>query len=175
MVYRGAMTASASRSVRSVPQTGVAASEVRLDRLFRESVASMRAHLEATARAFDLTPTQALALRALGEPQPMRSLAGRMRCDASYVTAIADHFEKRGLAERRPDPADRRVKTLLLTDRGREVRGRLVARLVGASPLTRALSEVAPDERDLVAAVLERIAAIASRDGELDAACPGCP
>ncbi len=54
------------------------------------------------------------------EPRPMRDLAVAMNCDASYVTAMVDDLERAGYAERQPAPADRRVKTVALTPKGRE-------------------------------------------------------
>jgi DNA-binding MarR family transcriptional regulator len=55
------------------------------------------------------------------EPQPMGELARRLHCDASYVTSIVDGLEQAGIAERRPHPRDRRIKTVVLTGRGVEV------------------------------------------------------
>ena len=60
---------------------------------------------------------------------PMRDLAQRYGCDASYITTIADELERAGLARRRPHPTDRRVKTLVLTDEGADTRERLLAAL----------------------------------------------
>ncbi len=71
----------------------------------------------------------AAALRELDDPLPMSALAERLSCDASYVTGLADRLEERNLVERVPDPDDRRVKQLVLTDRGRAVRGDVEARL----------------------------------------------
>lgn len=70
----------------------------------------------------ELGITQA-GLRALlaidpGRPQSMRELATAMNCDPSYITAMIDDLERAGLADRRPSPADRRVKTVVLTPRG---------------------------------------------------------
>jgi DNA-binding MarR family transcriptional regulator len=48
----------------------------------------------------------------------MGDLAEQWGCDASYVTAVTDGLEERGLAERRPLARDRRVKTVVLTERG---------------------------------------------------------
>src|SRR5438093_11018516 len=45
----------------------------------------------------------------------MRDLADLWRCDAPYVTSVADSLEERGLAERRPHPTDRRIKMLAIT------------------------------------------------------------
>ncbi len=65
-----------------------------------------------------LTPPQALILRLLGRPRPMKELAATMLFDPSYVTALVDGLEERGLAERRPDPADRRIKLIATTSEG---------------------------------------------------------
>jgi DNA-binding MarR family transcriptional regulator len=56
----------------------------------------------------------------------MRDLAEHWGCDASYVTTITDGLESRGLAERRLLPSDRRVKTVVLTERGRRIRERAI-------------------------------------------------
>jgi Transcriptional regulators len=52
--------------------------------------------------------------------------------DPSSMVAVIDELEARGLAERRPDPSDRRTRTIFLTEQGEEtlerVRG-LAARL----------------------------------------------
>jgi MarR family transcriptional regulator, organic hydroperoxide resistance regulator len=71
-----------------------------------------------------LAPMQAMALRHLDpeSPMPMGALADALRCDNSNVTGITDRLEGAGLVERRPVPNDRRVKGLVLTDRGREMR-----------------------------------------------------
>jgi DNA-binding MarR family transcriptional regulator len=46
------------------------------------------------------------------------------------MVALVDELEQRGLVERRPDPADRRVRALFLTKKGRETlaRGREIAK-----------------------------------------------
>jgi len=46
------------------------------------------------------------------------------------MVALVDELEQRGLVERRPDPADRRVRALYLTGKGRQTlaRGRKIAR-----------------------------------------------
>ena len=68
----------------------------------------------------DLTPNDMRALSALDAAQgrTMRSLADEWGCDASNATWIIDRLEQQGLAERRSKPGDRRVKLVLLTDRG---------------------------------------------------------
>ena len=76
-------------------------------------------------------------LGAVGEAVPMRDLAGRLQCDPSNVTFLADRLEERGLIERRPDLSDRRVKLLALTPAGSAVRMRIVQAAATSSPLAR--------------------------------------
>ena len=84
----------------------------------------------AAARDLDLNPGELKTLQLLAhEPQPMGAIARHLRCDASNVTWLADRLEERGLAERRPDPDDRRVKTLALTPAGRAAQHRSHARM----------------------------------------------
>lgn len=85
----------------------------------------------AIASEFALSPPQLFALRSLepDEPAPMSRLAGVLRCDASNVTGIVDRLEDRGLVERRPAPHDRRIKHLVLTDAGVELRARIAGRM----------------------------------------------
>jgi DNA-binding MarR family transcriptional regulator len=57
-----------------------------------------------------------------GEPIAMRDLAERFACDASYITELVDGLEEQGLATRQPHPSDRRVRTVVLTDKGAKAR-----------------------------------------------------
>ncbi len=78
------------------------------------------AGIEQVAAASNMTPglMRTLFLLQPGDGVPMRDLADHWRCDASYVTSLADDLEQRGLAERRPHPTDRRVKMIVITDAG---------------------------------------------------------
>ena len=77
----------------------------------------------------------------------MTSLAAELRCDASNVTWLADRLEERGFVARQSDPHDRRVKTLALTPRGRDVRGKISEQLRVAPQVLLTLS--APELRTL--------------------------
>ena len=81
---------------------------------------------------FDLTPVQGQALRVLdpGRPIPMSTLAEQLLCDASNVTGIVDKLESRGLIARQGADHDRRVKQLAVTDRGCEIRDKLIAAIM---------------------------------------------
>jgi DNA-binding MarR family transcriptional regulator len=52
---------------------------------------------------------------------PMRDLVVRFRCDPSYMTSVVDVLERRGMARREPNPTDRRAKTVVVTEEGRQV------------------------------------------------------
>ena len=97
----------------------------------------------AIASEFDLSPPQVMALRQLDpdEPKPMSELALALRCDNSNVTGIVDRLEDRGLVERHPAEHDRRVKMLVVTERGAELRARLSERMDTAPPALAGLSE----------------------------------
>jgi DNA-binding MarR family transcriptional regulator len=71
-----------------------------------------------------VSPQQSMAIGTLepGEPMPMSALADALHCDNSNITGIVDRLEAAGLAERRPDERDRRVKAVLLTERGERMR-----------------------------------------------------
>ncbi len=119
-----------------------------------ELVERTRAHFEAVAAEFDLTPTQAVALIRLGEPIAMNELATALTCDRSNITGLIDRLEKRRLVRRQTDSTDRRVKTLILTNAGASLRKDLHNRLYTESPTTTGL-----DNADLaaLAALLRKI------------------
>src|SRR5258706_997159 len=79
-----------------------------------------------------------------GAPCSMRPLADAWKCDASNVTWLVDRLEERGLAERRPHPTDRRVRTVALTRKGTPVRGQIEAQLFEGPPVLRTLSQTRP-------------------------------
>ncbi|WP_262057712.1 MarR family winged helix-turn-helix transcriptional regulator [Streptomyces sp. STR69] len=90
--------------------------------LIGDVVARFYEDYEEAAGDHSLTGAQARLLSLLSlEPLPMRKLAQKLKCEPSNVTGIVDRLETRGLVERRPDPADRRVKLAAATDEGRRV------------------------------------------------------
>ncbi|MEU1596317.1 MarR family transcriptional regulator [Streptomyces sp. NPDC005708] len=85
-------------------------------------VARYHEEYEEAAAEHALTGAQARLLGLLSlEPLPMRRLAQKLKCEPSNVTGIVDRLEARGLVERHPDPADRRVKIAVATEEGRRV------------------------------------------------------
>lgn len=73
--------------------------------------------------AWDVTPSQTRALRALRRHGPVRlgDLAEHLRIAPRSATEVVDDLVGRGLVERRPDPADRRAVLVALTGGGEEV------------------------------------------------------
>jgi DNA-binding MarR family transcriptional regulator len=59
----------------------------------------------------------------------MVALAVAIDCDPSNITGLVDKLEMKGYIQRRPDPKDRRVKMIAVTEAGLKVRARLLARL----------------------------------------------
>lgn len=78
-----------------------------------------------------VTPGHVKALLELepGQPRPMGVLADSLHCDASNATWLVDRLEERGLVERGTVPADRRVKTVVLTPLGVKTRAAVIERL----------------------------------------------
>ncbi len=107
--------------------------------LFRAAELTRRRFQE-LCDSFGMTPVQARALLALEYPVPMRELAVLLRCDPSNVTGIADRLEKRGLVRRDAAGSDRRVKFLVPTQGGEELRQALEAALLETSPFMAGLS-----------------------------------
>jgi DNA-binding MarR family transcriptional regulator len=90
--------------------------------LIGDVVSRFYADYEDAAAEQALTGAQARLLSLLSlEPLPMRRLAQKLKCEPSNVTGIVDRLEARGLVERRPDPADRRVKLAAATQEGSRV------------------------------------------------------
>jgi DNA-binding MarR family transcriptional regulator len=97
--------------------------------LFFELFGRYRPRWLAIMGEYGLRPPMVHALKELDEPKPMGKLAVSLHCDNSNITWIVDRLEERGYVERRPDPGDRRVKLIALTDRGRSVRDRITEQI----------------------------------------------
>lgn len=102
-------------------------------------ITQMLTQAEKVADSFAVPAFCAKALHLLDASMAMKELGRRMGCDPSFVTAIADTLEKRGLAMREPGAGDRRIKNLVLTAEGLEVKRRLEAELLALMPWTRVL------------------------------------
>ena len=95
----------------------------------RTLLGRQRRRLLIAASELELHPAQAGALLNLASPLPMNELAAVLACDNSNVTGLVDRLEARGLVVRQANPDDRRVKRIVLTTAGTDLRGQLLERL----------------------------------------------
>ncbi len=122
--------------------------------LLRSLFGLQRRRFLIAASELDLHPAQAGALLQLAAPLPMNELAYRLACDNSNVTGLIDRLEARGLVVRRPSFDDRRVKHVVLTDAGRELRERMLEHVARPTPGFERLTE---EEQRQLAGMLRRI------------------
>src|SRR4051812_23855745 len=128
--------------------------------LLQRVVMSQRPLWMAVIREYDLVPPHWIALQTLDEPKPMGELAKQLACDSSNVTWITDRLEERGLVERQAAEHDRRVKLLVLTDKGRALRAELEERLSEPPPAIAALPKTEQRRlRDVLSRVVEGLEA----------------
>ena len=125
----------------------------------------VRDRLNAASATIGVSPGLMKALFFIEPDESVRmgDLAEHLSCDASYVTSLADALEERGLAERRPHPTDRRVKTLVLTAGGVAAKQQLFDLIYEPPPEFDVLS--AAEQRDL-RDLLRKVAATVQRDDE---------
>lgn len=118
--------------------------------LFQQTVE----RVEDLARRFSLPSFCVKALHMLGTPMAMKDLGQRFRCDPSFVTAIADTLDSHGLGRRETDTKDRRIKNLLLTAKGMQLRERVERELHECMPWTGVLDA---DERKCLLGLLRKM------------------
>ena len=119
-----------------------------------ELFALMRAEMQKSTGRSGLPPPYALALTKIDGSVRMKELGQELRCDPSFVTAIADGLEERGLARREVDPSDRRAKNLVLTSKGVALRSKLQREFFDDLPGIRNLDE---RERRMFVALLRKM------------------
>jgi DNA-binding MarR family transcriptional regulator len=87
----------------------------------------------------------------------MGEMARGIGCDPSYITALVDDLDERGLARREPSPDDRRVKIIVLTETGRKLAAEIDATLSIPPAAFSLLSDAELRQlRDLLDKVLDR-------------------
>jgi DNA-binding MarR family transcriptional regulator len=119
-----------------------------------EFVSSLLQCGERLAERFDVPVSCMKAIRRVGRAVSMKELGQQLHCDPSFVTMIADALEQRGLARREPGTVDRRIKNLVLTPRGLEVKATLEAESRGVMPWAQALSV---DEREQLLGLIRKM------------------
>jgi DNA-binding MarR family transcriptional regulator len=106
-----------------------------LSELLMHAARAQRRRWRELLEPWDLTPSQARALRVVGDGDGTRvsDLADALRIAPRSATEVADSLEARGLVERTSDPSDRRAVLLRATAAGRAIRNEVdVARAADA-------------------------------------------
>jgi DNA-binding MarR family transcriptional regulator len=99
---------------------------------------------ERELKAVGLTYAQFGVLAAIAEKdgRTQRELADRIETDANTLMVVCDSLERKGLARRCPDPADRRIRRIALTPSGAKTFAKALAIVEGLyRPLSRIVSE----------------------------------
>ncbi|MCW2829559.1 MAG: MarR family transcriptional regulator [Aeromicrobium sp.] len=123
-------------------------------------------HLPGGPRAF-----QVLSISGEGACSNQAAIAARLGIDRTIMTYLVDDLEGAGLVERRPDPADRRARQVVLTSGGERVLDEAGQRIREVE--RQVLSALSSDD----AAVFRRLLLQVTADAPLpDSACdaPEC-
>lgn len=88
--------------------------------------ALLRRYLDGAREVVDDVPGgprgfQVLSVSSEGACSNQATIAQRLGIDRTVMTYLVDDLEKAGMVERRPDPADRRARQVVLTARGETV------------------------------------------------------
>jgi DNA-binding MarR family transcriptional regulator len=124
--------------------------------LMMRAVSRSRSELHATLAAHAISEQHLVVLRHLYDhgPTPMRGIADLVGTDPSTVTHTVDRLEQRGLIGRSPDPSDRRVKLVALTDTGRRTVDEVWSRLAESTPVGRLDTAQLRSMRELLIAMV---------------------
>ena len=97
-------------------------------------------------------------------PLPVNVVGRKLLLTTGSISTAVDRLARRGLVERKDHPADRRVRLVELTPRGREVIEPAFAR--HAADLEQVVSVLAPEERATLVALLRKLGKAA--EGRVD-------
>ena len=107
--------------------------------------------------AHDVTMWAYIVLSALrdGPTRTQAALAAAINADKTRLIPVLDELQRRGLIERVPDPADRRVRLLSLTPAGRKTQKAVRADIRAAEEAV--LADAAEQDRPGFLAALEAL------------------
>lgn len=139
-----------------------------VSRLLRRRIDQQAQTIGLTSAQWRVLATVAHAEKHGEEPIHQATIADMMDMEPITLSRQIDRMEAAGLIERRPDPADRRIKRLYLTEAARPLVDKF--RSVATSCYGNALAGVTDQEVEQVVSILTRIRAnlvhIADRPGE---------
>ncbi|MEM7334802.1 MAG: MarR family transcriptional regulator, partial [Chloroflexota bacterium] len=125
--------------------------------LYREVLVQLEFGNHQALRPFNLTVHQFDALCILSEKTGVRmgELKDRLLSDNSKMTRTVDYLESNGLAERRPDPIDRRAQVVFLTEAGQQLRNQ--ATVVHTQYLHQKFSALSEGEKNQLVTLLQKM------------------
>jgi DNA-binding MarR family transcriptional regulator len=125
-----------------------------VQQLMRLFAATYAREMDSVADELGLTRTQAVLLGTASTPGSIRELAERIGCDPSNLTGVVQRLHERGLIVIEPDPADRRVKCIALSEAGVDTVHRLND---GGTRLFAAVNAASQDELAVLRDLLDRL------------------
>lgn len=120
-------------------------------RIENEIRSRMRATFDITLPRFDLMAQ----LERHPDGLRMGELSKRMMVTGGNITGITDQLEQEKLVERMPDPKDRRVYTVKLTDAGRRAFARMAE--VHEGWIAELLQDMSPDDKTQLIGLLSQM------------------
>lgn len=130
-----------------------------LGELLRRASHAMRHRFADLLAPWDVSPHQLRALRVIraNEPLRLKELADYLRISPRSVTEVVDALAERGLAERTPDPNDRRATSVSITAAGQQLMAD--AGNAGRAASAEFLGRLTATERRQLARLLEKLTA----------------
>ncbi|NUZ06595.1 MarR family winged helix-turn-helix transcriptional regulator [Piscinibacter koreensis] len=104
----------------------------------------------------DATRAPLLQLYVHEQPLRQKDLASNLSLDTSSLVRVLAQLQEAGLIDCGSDPADRRSKSIALTDAGRATAARIVAKSIEIENVI--LADLAPDEVEVTRRTLQKIA-----------------
>lgn len=125
--------------------------------LIHDAARLLRRRFDQEARHLDMTSAQLqiVGRLAFNEGISQAQLAGLLDMEPITVSRHVDRMEAAGLVERAPDPQDRRVRLLNLTDKGRALLPRM--RKLALAIMDEAQDGLSERERETLLNCLERV------------------
>jgi DNA-binding MarR family transcriptional regulator len=112
---------------------------------------------------------QVLTAAARGLAGTQLALAQQLGIDRTVMTYLLDDIERAGLVERRPDPADRRARRVIVTEKGQSLVATLQQELRHVED--QVLSGLFAEERETFRALLRRLAVQADAIDPMKSTC----
>lgn len=125
--------------------------------LLSDSARLLRTVFDRRVRTLGLTRSQWLVLRRLDwHPGASQSeLADIMEVEKPTAGRLIDRLEENGWVERRPDPADRRIKRIYMTGEGERVNNQI--RPISRAIVDDVLSDLSPEDQEKLADMLVEV------------------